>query len=106
MLAAITNRVVTLGQTLSFAASATDTDQPPQILSFTLTNAPSGANIPLVMQIGKWRRQITLPTVNACANNAVSASLTHLPRNQTDGDAGTVMSGPQAWRSAAAGHRK
>jgi hypothetical protein len=58
--------------------------------SFTLTNAPNGTNIPLVMQIGKWRRQIKIPTVNACQNNIVDSSLTRLPRNQNDGDAGTV----------------
>jgi hypothetical protein len=52
---------------------------------FTLTNAPSGTNIPLVMQIGKWRRRVTIPTVTACTNNAVDASLTRLPRNKTDG---------------------
>ena len=30
---------------MSFTASATDTDQPPQVLTFTLTNAPAGAQI-------------------------------------------------------------
>jgi hypothetical protein len=44
-LALITNRVVTLGQTLSFTASATDTDLPPQTLTFSLSNAPAGAQI-------------------------------------------------------------
>jgi hypothetical protein len=58
--------------------------------SFTLTNAPNGTNIPLVMQIGKWRRQIKIPTVNPCQNNVVDAALTRLPRNQNDGDTGTV----------------
>ena len=46
MLAAISNRVVTLGQTLAFTASATDTDQPPQTLTFSLgAGAPGGAAI-------------------------------------------------------------
>ena len=58
--------------------------------SFTLTNAPNGTNIPLVMQIGKWRRQIKIPAVNACQSNVADAALTRLPRNQTDGDTGTV----------------
>jgi len=45
-LAAISNRVVTLGQTLTFTASATDTDQPPQALTFTLgAGAPAGAAV-------------------------------------------------------------
>ncbi len=52
---------------------------------------PSGANIPLVLQVGKWRRQITLPTVTACEANAIpdpstpSAKL-RLPANSSEGD--------------------
>jgi len=54
---------------------------------FTLnTNVPSGANIPLVVQMGKWRRKITLPTITSCTNNVVAASNSRLPKNRTDGD--------------------
>jgi hypothetical protein len=46
VLAFISNRVVTLGQTLSFTASATDTDQPPQTLTFSLgAGTPGNASI-------------------------------------------------------------
>jgi hypothetical protein len=54
--------------------------------TFKMDYAPSGTNIPLVIQIGKWRRQITLPTVTACRDNAFNdANLMRLPRSQSEG---------------------
>jgi hypothetical protein len=54
---------------------------------FTLnTNVPAGANIPLVVQMGKWRRKVTLPTIAACTNNVVAAANSRLPKNRNDGD--------------------
>src|ERR1700733_2663141 len=32
---------------------------------------PSGSNIPLVIQTGKWRKQITIPTVAKCTTTAI-----------------------------------
>jgi hypothetical protein len=54
---------------------------------FTLsTNVPSGTGIPLVIQMGKWRRKITLPAITSCTNNVVAAANSRLPKNRTDGD--------------------
>ncbi|GAC1573833.1 MAG: hypothetical protein NVS3B20_05550 [Polyangiales bacterium] len=54
---------------------------------FKLTNVPSGSNIPLVFQVGKWRRKVVIPTVAPCTDNAISdANLTRLPKNQKEGD--------------------
>jgi hypothetical protein len=54
--------------------------------SFTLTNVPVGSGIPLVIQTGRWRRQIVISSVNQCANTALDASQTRLPRNKSEGD--------------------
>ncbi len=53
---------------------------------FVLKNAPDGANIPLVLQVGKWRKQLVLPKVTACADNPQPDKSLTLPRNHTEGD--------------------
>lgn len=53
---------------------------------FTLDNVPVGQNIPLVIQVGKWRRQVTIPEVLPCANTALDASQTRLPSSRAEGD--------------------
>jgi hypothetical protein len=53
--------------------------------AFTMKYVPTGKNVPVVFQIGKWRREITVDTQD-CADTAVPASLTRLPRNRQEGD--------------------
>jgi hypothetical protein len=53
---------------------------------FTLTGVPAGKDIPVVITIGKWRRQITIPTVTECTDNPVPNGVAALPRNHTEGD--------------------
>jgi hypothetical protein len=53
---------------------------------FTLSGLPAGHNVPLVVQIGRWRRQVVIPEVKACVDNPVAADLTRFPRNKSEGD--------------------
>jgi hypothetical protein len=52
---------------------------------FTLQNAAFGDLVPLVIQIGKWRRRVDIPNVAKCADTPADASLLHLPRNSGEG---------------------
>jgi hypothetical protein len=53
---------------------------------FIITNAPDGGNIPLVIQIGKWRREFILPSVAMCTDNPVTNKMLTLPKNGSEGD--------------------
>ncbi len=57
--------------------------------NFTITNMPSGANIPLVIQNGRWRRQFTIPNVPACTATTlptVGMPEIRMPQTSAEGD--------------------
>ena len=54
--------------------------------SFTLENVPTGADIPLVITTGKWRRVVTIPSVTQCATTTVGTAETSLPKTRAEGE--------------------
>ncbi|MGE0868545.1 MAG: carboxypeptidase-like regulatory domain-containing protein [Kofleriaceae bacterium] len=53
---------------------------------FTLSNVPSGTDVPLFVTVGKWRRKVTIPKVEACQDNPLPPEITSLPKNKSEGD--------------------
>jgi hypothetical protein len=51
--------------------------------TFTLPNVPVGSNIPIVVQLGRWRREVVFNVTNPCVSQAVGDI--HMPRTKTDG---------------------
>lgn len=54
--------------------------------TFTLEGVPSGKDIPLVIQVGRWRRQVKIPSVESCVETKLDLESTRLPRNKAEGD--------------------
>ncbi len=53
--------------------------------SFSLHGVPTGTHVPLVVQIGKWRREVFVSTTS-CQNTVLPVSDTRLPGSQALGD--------------------
>jgi len=60
VLGALANRTVNAGQTVSFTATATDTDVPTNTLTFSLLSPPTGATIDSVSGVFSWRPAVAL----------------------------------------------
>jgi hypothetical protein len=52
---------------------------------FKLDNVPTVPNLPLVIQVGKWRREVTIAAVSDCADLVLPMNDTRLPRNASEG---------------------
>ena len=52
--------------------------------TFTLTNVPCGVPVPVVIQLGKWRRQVTVTAPTCCAANTMTQEQSRLPRTQAE----------------------
>jgi hypothetical protein len=53
---------------------------------FVLENVPVGPEIPIVIQVGDWRREINIGTVEPCVETLVPDRMLTLPKNQFEGD--------------------
>jgi hypothetical protein len=53
--------------------------------TFTLDNVPAGVAFPIVIQLGKWRRMVTIPAVTKCTSKALTATQSRLPTRQNEG---------------------
>jgi hypothetical protein len=54
--------------------------------SFTLSPVPNAKQVPITVQIGKWRRTTYVDIDNDCASNSVGNGVLHLPGKRADGD--------------------
>jgi Putative Ig domain len=59
VLSPIGNQTVNVGQTVAFTASATDTDSPPQTLTFSLVSGPGNATLTTNSGAFSWRPTVT-----------------------------------------------
>jgi hypothetical protein len=53
---------------------------------FLLPNVPATSQVPVVVQVGKWRRQFKVDNVAACQDLPVDPTISRLPKNQAEGD--------------------
>ena len=84
MLAAISNYTVNVGQTVAFTASATDTNQPPPTLTFTLLSAPTNASLNASSGAFSWRPLVSQAnTTNPITLEVTASGTPSLSATQT-----------------------
>jgi hypothetical protein len=54
--------------------------------TFTLQGVPVGTQLPLVIQIGRWRRQFKVDVNNSCGENTIVDGTLTMPKNHNEGD--------------------
>jgi hypothetical protein len=54
--------------------------------SFTLSGLPATATIPIAVQLGKWRRVVSVHIANPCGPNPIVDPTLRLPRSRAEGD--------------------
>ncbi len=55
-------------------------------VSSTLEDVPVDKDVPIVIQVGKWRRQLNVDVTKKCEENEVPDRELRLPKNGTEGD--------------------
>jgi hypothetical protein len=54
---------------------------------FVLSNVPTGDDVPLVLQLGKWRKEVIIPHVDACSDTPmVDRTQMRLPARRSEGN--------------------
>ena len=74
----------------ALASATTDVDG-----TFRLQGLPAGIAFPLVIQLGRFRRQVTIPAIPACGTAQLGAAQAHLPGTKAKvGDTATDTANP------------
>ena len=83
-LAPIANQAVNVGQTVAFTASATDTNQPPPTLTFSLLSAPTDATLNANTGAFSWRPLVSQAnTTNSIALEVTDSGNPNLSATQS-----------------------
>lgn len=53
---------------------------------FQIDNAPAGDDIPIIIQLGRWRRQFVIPNVAPCDTTVLPDKMLKMPSKKAQGD--------------------